>query len=194
LIAQQSLKPFRKDGSDIKTNELHMFPLPWPTKALQDLGETDVTLRVTLSYFIEPSPGWRGWKTKFRYASCGLRFDVLRPTESPEEFGKRINKAARDEDEELDSSGGDSTEWLLGDKLRRRGSLHSDYWRGPAAYLAAKGIIAVFPVRGWWSERPHLARWDDVIRYSLIVSIRTPREDVDIYTPVAAQLPIVATV
>ena len=33
--------------------------------------------------------------------------------------------------------------------------------------------------------RAYLEKWDKQARYSLIVSIRTPEETVDIYTPVA---------
>jgi hypothetical protein len=69
--------------------------------------------------------------------------------------------------------------------LRSRGSIHSDYWRGTAVALAEKGHIAVFPVSGWWRERKHLKRWDRKARYSLIVTIKTPSEEIDIYTPVA---------
>jgi hypothetical protein len=72
----------------------------------------------------------------------------------------------------------------------RRGSLHSDIWRGTAADLAEKGHVIVKPVRGWWSDRPHLGRWRDKVRYSLIVTIETARQDVDIYTPVETQVSI----
>ena len=58
LVAQASLHPF----SDGKMREMHFYQLPWPKDALQQLGETPVRLRVTLSYFVEPNPGRRGWK------------------------------------------------------------------------------------------------------------------------------------
>ena len=35
-----------------------MFALPWPNDVLADLGETEVQLRVTLSYFVEPKIPW----------------------------------------------------------------------------------------------------------------------------------------
>jgi hypothetical protein len=72
--------------------------------------------------------------------------------------------------------------------LRRKGSLHSDTWSGTAAQLAECGVIAVFPVTGWWKERPHLNRWDRQARYSLLVSIETDSTEVDLYTPIAAQI------
>ncbi|MCA1785553.1 MAG: hypothetical protein LC657_06190, partial [Desulfobacteraceae bacterium] len=34
-------------------------------------------------------------------------------------------------------------------------------------------------------ERNHLKKWDKKTRYSLVVTIKTPEENVDIYTPVA---------
>src|SRR5256885_8145814 len=33
-----------------------------------------VEMRVTLSFFVEPNPSRRGWQSKFRYQSHGLRF------------------------------------------------------------------------------------------------------------------------
>jgi hypothetical protein len=34
---------------------MHLHRLPWPKEALQAVGDQDVTLRVTLSYFVEPN-------------------------------------------------------------------------------------------------------------------------------------------
>jgi len=185
LIVQTSLQPYTQEGIDIKTNELHLHELPWPRDVLMDLGETEVEMRVTLSYFIEPSPGRRGWNNKFRYASHGLRFETKTGIETIAEFRRRINKVARQEIEVYKGTASDSSEWLLGADLRSRGSIHSDYWRGTAVALAEKGHIAVFPVSGWWRERKHLKRWDRKARYSLIVTIKTPSEEFNIYTPVA---------
>jgi len=188
LVLQGSLQPFDKDGSRCKTKDMHLHRLPWPTRVLQDLGEIDVRMRVTLSYFIEPSPGRRGWTVKHRYQSHGLRFEVKRPLETSEEFHKRISKAAREEEDDEITHARDDRNWDLGDHLRRKGSLHSDTWIGIAADLADCGVIAVFPVTGWWKERPHLERWNRSARYSLIVSIETDSTEVDLYTPIATQI------
>jgi hypothetical protein len=82
----------------------------------------------------------------------------------------------------------DDRDWELGQRLRCKGSIHSDTWTGTAAKLAECGVIAVFPVTGWWKERPHLQRWNRKLRYSLIVTIETPQLDVDLYTPIATQI------
>ena len=50
------------------------------------------------------------------------------------------------------------------------------------------GFIAVFPGLGWWRTRPALERYDQPVRYSLVVSIRTPETNVDLYTAVAQQI------
>jgi len=186
LIAQADLQPFFKEhGSAIKTRDIDLHSLPWPVEALEELGEIEVELKVTLSYFIEPNPGQRGWSRKFSYQSHGLRFDVKRPLESDEDFKQRVNREARDE--EYDGSIPDSGEWLLG-KMRNRGSIHSDTWRGTAVELAKRGRIAVFPVLGWWRERPAFNRWAKQARYALIVSIKTQDVACDIYTPVRNQI------
>lgn len=184
LVAQSSIRPFAEGTM----RELHFFDLPWPRDVLAELGATQVRLRITLSYFIEPNPGRRGWKKRHRYASHGLRFDVKGPTESLEEFRKRLNKKALDEDEAKPSTGGDSSEWYLGEKARNRGSLHSDILSCNAADLAERGVIAVYPVSGWWKDQPKRDRSDLGARYALVVSIETPGVETDIWTPVAQQV------
>src|SRR3546814_17510072 len=75
-MVEDALLPFRKDGSAIKTRDMNLHRLPWPRAELAALGELDVELRITLSYFIEPNPGERGWTRRHRYASHNLRFAV----------------------------------------------------------------------------------------------------------------------
>lgn len=187
LIHQDSLRPFQRIGGKIKTGEMKYHHLPWPTKALSELAEVEVRLRVTLSYYIEPNPGQRGSIPKYLYASHRLRFELKRANESPELFQKRINKAAEQVEGE---SATDSPEWDLGYETRNQGSLHSDVWRGSAADLATRDMIGVFPGGGWWKKRPSHARYDRIARYSLIVSIETEKQDVDFYTPIATELSV----
>src|SRR5699024_8790568 len=124
---------------------------PWPLEVLEQLGETDVEMRVTLSYFIEPNPSQRGVKTRYRYESHGLRFTVRRPTESVDQLRARVNKKARDEGHEKVDGSDDG--WLIGTNARHHGSIHSDIWRGSAAKLASQGAIAIYPTTGWWKTR-----------------------------------------
>jgi hypothetical protein len=187
MVIESELQPFDKVDSTIKTKDMHLHSLPWPIRVLQNLGAVQVRMRVTLSYFVEPNPGRRGWTTKHRYQSHGLRFEVKHPLETDTAFHKRISKAARDEDERITSIG-DDRNWELGERLRCKGSIHSDTWSGTAAELAECGVIAVFPVTGWWKERPNLDRWNRAARYSLLVTLETQRSDVDIYTPIATQI------
>lgn len=81
--------------------EMHLHNFPWPKDALVSLGKTPVEIRVTLSYFIEPSPGIieRGAGGRYKYESHGLRFEVKRPTEKIDDFRARINRQVRDEEE-----------------------------------------------------------------------------------------------
>jgi hypothetical protein len=185
LIAQAELQPFFKERSTVKPLDIHLHELPWPVEALQELGEVEVELKVTLSYFVEPNPGQRGWSRKFSYQSHGLRFDVKRPLESEADFKQRTNREARDA--EYGGAIPDSGNWLLG-PARNRGSIQSDTWRGAAVELARRGQIAVYPVLGWWRERPALERWNKKARYALVVSIRTPGVVADVYTPVHTQI------
>lgn len=163
--------------------------LSWPGDVLADLGSALVTLRVTLSYFVEPNPASRGWDRRYSYQSHGLRFDLRRATESTEEFRKRLNDKALDEDERRPPSAESDTEaWMFGPRSRGTGSIHSDIWTGTAADLARRGLLAVYPVTGWWKENKSRDRSERGARYALLVSIETPGQDVDIWTPVAAQV------
>ncbi|MFV3132012.1 S8 family peptidase [Niveispirillum sp. KHB5.9] len=192
LMIEDELRPFDKEqgSSTAKARDMRLHRLPWPRSELVALGETPVQFRVTLSYFVEPNPGERGWTRRHRYASHNLRFAVKQATETVDDFRRRINRVAREEEEGLPfTPGAGDNNWLLG-TIRDRGSLHSDWWTGTAIDLAGRDAIGIYPVGGWWKEKPYLDRWDTEARYSLIVTIRAPGTNVDLYTPVANQIAI----
>jgi hypothetical protein len=190
MIVEERLHPFTRTGSDQpKLRDMHLHRLPWPLQQLEDLEETIVEMRVTLSYFIEPNPSERGVTSRYRYESHGLRFDVKRAVESEDEFRARVNAAARDEEEGTRSKT-DDPNWNIGTQNRHKGSLHSDTWRGKAVDLASHGVLAVYPALGWWKTRTALERYDKQARYALVVSIHAPEVDVDLYTPIANQIGI----
>lgn len=187
LIVQDTLQPFNKPSGkasdDPKLNEMQLYQLPWPVEELVKLPpELDIKLRVTLSYFIEPNPGRRGYRQRYSYQSHGLRFNVIRPSQSLENFRAAINRVAKDAVEDYQGVEGDSSGWLLGSQIRTRGSLHSDTWTGTAADLANMHTLAVYPVGGWWKYRAGEERWQNRVRFSLIVSIDVPDSEVDIYS------------
>ena len=190
LVSQSELQPFhKKDNGSYATLDMHLYRLPWPRDVLLGLGETRVSMRVTLSYFVEPGPGEIGWKDRYRYASHGLRVELNSPGESEREFLRRINRQQRNEEEGRPDTEAPNDHWTLGQQ-RNVGSIHSDIWSGRAADLASSHLIAVRPSIGWWRERHHLGKWDKRCRYSLVVSIHTPSEEMDVYTPVAVQIGI----
>ena len=187
LICEDRLQPFMRKGTNPpKLRDMNLHRLPWPSEELEALGATEVEMRVTLSYFIEPNPSARGVKSRYRYESHGLRFDVKRPHESDNEFRRRINKIAGNAEE----GDGKDPNWIVGPQNRHKGSLHSDIWKGSAADLASRGLLAVFPIGGWWKTRPKLKRYDQDADYTLIVSIRAPEVDVDLYTAIENQVAI----
>lgn len=193
LISETKLQPYERREGRCATRDMHLYRLPWPEEILHELGETTVEMRVTLSYFVEPGPGEIGWAYRYRYPSHGLRFEAIGPTEAEDEFLARINREARAEEGEHPGTSGPSDKWLLGEG-RNMGSIHSDTWTGTASDLASSNKIAVYPTVGWWRERHHLGRVESQCRYSLIVSISTPQQDVDIYTPVATKVGITVPV
>lgn len=188
MIVQDELQPYEKVGANIRTRDMHLHDLPWPTEELQALGDTQVTLRVTLSYFIEPNPGDRGGIDKYAYQSHALRFAVRRPLETEAAFRGRINAQAATAEQGLPALGGIDAGWAIGVRTRARGSLISDSWVGTAAELANRGQLAVFPAMGWWRNRPSHRRFERAARYSLLVSIEAPEVHDDLYATVAQQI------
>ncbi len=188
MVIETDLYPFKKEAhKDTTLRDMNLHRLPWPIEALESLGELDVEMRVTLSYFIEPNPSARGIRSRYRYESHGLRFDVKRPHESINDFRGRINSQALGDDDRSKSSG-DGSRWLIGPQNRHKGSLHSDIWGGPAAELASRGVLAVYPTLGWWKTRVALARYNKAARYALVVSIHAPETEVDLYEAVENQI------
>lgn len=190
LVDEAVIHPYERKGnsSSGKAREMNLHKLPWPIAELSDLGETMVRLRVTLSYFIEPNPSNRGWNGRYAYPSHGLRFAMKRPEDNIDAFRQRINKQAREEGEkplELRTETG----WLFGrDQQTSSGSLHTDIWRGTAADLASKEAIVVYPVAGWWKNRPKMDQSDQGVNYSLVVSIEAPEVEVDLWAAVEQQV------
>jgi hypothetical protein len=199
LVLQREIVPYVKHNGSVQLNELKLHALPWPVDELEALGGATVELRITLSYFVEPNPSRRGWQSKFRYQSHGLRFAVKGSVETDERFLQRINKLERAELEENEQREAmpdpDRDHWFVGAQLRSRGSLHSDVWVGTAAQLAQKSHIAVFPVGGWWKDWNESQRHSVPVRYSLVVSLEVIDDvDVDLYTPIANTIAIAAEV
>jgi hypothetical protein len=191
LVAQSALYPYEKTTGVPTMRDMNLHTIPWPVETLRELGNTPVEMRITLSYFIEPNPGERGWKKRHNYQSHGLRFDVNLPTETKENFRMYLNHAAREAEENPNViSQRDGNRWVLGKDLRHKGSIHSDIWRGTAIELAERQYIGVFPVIGWWRESTQHKRWDNQARYSLVVSISTPAEEVQLYTEIANSIGI----
>ncbi len=189
MVVEERLQPFEREGGKRpKLRHMHLHRLPWPRDTLEALGATEVEMRVTLSYFIEPNPSRRGFRSRYRYESHGLRFDVKRPHESISDFRKRINAAARDEEARTRRGGESDSSWLIGTRARHRGSLHGDIWRGTAADLASRGCLAVYPAVGWWKMREALGRYDRDARYALVVGIKAPDVEVDLRTEVANEI------
>jgi hypothetical protein len=152
--------------------------LPWPKDLLVDYFDHEVSLKITLSWFVEPNPGAMGSKYPRAYRSFGLLFDLQRPGESFEKFKARVNAT---EPSDGDSNVRDDGNWVLGARHSRAGSLISDVWKGPVAKLLDREHICVYPQEGWWKTRTKDKRYEDEGRYCLIVSLAAPSLPVDIH-------------
>ena len=192
LITQDQFQPF--DGTDYRMRRFRLHTLPWPTDVLEQLGSGTVRLRITLSYFIEPSASRRGWRQRYAYASHSLRFDLQGPLETQQEFIARVNSDAQSDEDGSTRSSTTSDRWLIGANQRSLGSLHQDEWQGTGSELARCNSVAVYPVGGWWKNNKRPDRVDLPVRYSLLLSLRTEEQEVDLYTPIANQLRIPVSV
>ena len=187
LIVQSDIQPFKLEDGRIKTKEMNIHEIPWPKEVLEELFDKKIEMKVTLSYFIEPSPGSIGWKDKYKYPSCNLRFEV-NGNSTREEFLRKISKIISEEENDGSEIKVSTTNWTLGPNNRNVGSIHSDTWIGTGAELSTSNYIAVFPSSGWWKERKKMHCYDKSIRYSLIISLKTDDQKVDLYTPIIVKI------
>lgn len=185
IVIQDSLKPFKKNKSDIQFNEMQVINLPWPKSSLAKISDKNVELKVTLSYFIEPNPQSKGFRSKYAYPSCGLRFKMLGSNQTLKDFKASLNRQAMYDD--YDDSSNKEDGWFLGPNLRTKGSIHSDTWRGTAADLMTMNHIAIYPVTGWWKSSKAQGRWKNSLRYSIIISIKT-EENISIYNEIENEI------
>jgi hypothetical protein len=190
LIAQRTLHPFKYEKSVVKSDEFHLFDLPWPKDILAGLFDTIVTFKITLSYFIEPNPGTRQLEKSASYRSHGLRFKMIDAQEGIEKFKGRVSASMREKNAEQPFQNEGQEHWILGERIRNKGSIHKDIWKGTAVDLAERNKIAVYPIGGWWKTRKKHKRYIQNISYSLVITIETPSEETDIYTPVAQLIEI----
>lgn len=181
-----------------KQRLIKYFRLPIPEDLLLSAAdEENVELRITLSYFAEPS-------TTRRRESLGLElaFDVQGAQESEQQFRERVNyllRPKRDREGAAPEAGeqpngslanehgnrrGWSGYWAVGPHRRGRGTVQSDRLQVPPSLLAGSKLIAVYPVFGWWDRR------DDTVKesmpFSLIATLQAPARDV--YTPISQAL------
>lgn len=182
ILAQNTLVPFRSsDGRRFR--DCHFYRLPWPKDVLEKLDQ-DVRLKLTLSYFIEPNPGSTAAVDPQRYQSYGLRFDLRRRLETVTQFLERVNPLERDDPMQRVETVGDDG-WRLGPQGISAGSLHCDEWIGPAVQLAARDLICIKPVMGWWRTRGTTAECNREARYALVATLSAPGIEIDLHTPIA---------
>lgn len=187
LVIQDEFVPF--DGDDFKVPVFRLHDLPWPKEVLEGLGDNRVDLRVTLSYFIEPTASRRGWRQRYKYESHSLRFELQDPLESESHFVQRVNRDAGTEETGGRPAAG-QVKWVVGANQRNLGSLHQDIWETSGVELARSGKIAVYPVGGWWKYSKTQDRVDKSVRYALVISLRTAETGIDLHTPIANMLQV----
>ncbi|EDM37899.1 hypothetical protein PBAL39_15779 [Pedobacter sp. BAL39] len=190
LIMERTIQPYHQYANDTPTyNNYHLYQLPWPAEVLlEELANRNVTLTITLSYFIDPNPGARIYKNNFQYHSHSLDFSIIKPAEDLEDFKKRISKAEEEEEtEEVVKRPGEI--WSL-KQARSRGSLKKDFITISGADLSTRNVIAIYPRSGWYKTRKKLGLASQSVRYSLIVSIESDQLTSDIYVPVMNQIAI----
>jgi hypothetical protein len=160
-------RPTTPTVEPVDVRKMKVFRMPLPEPSLLAKPDSLVELRVTLSYFPEPST----FRTEVAYG-LRLKWDMQGPYETEPEFIERVNDLHRPkgaDGKRIRKKYKESFDWLVGPQRRGRGTVQSDRWSGRAASLAGSKLIAVVPVLGWWDRRA-----DTVTRaqpFSLIVSV-----------------------
>jgi hypothetical protein len=170
FIVENELVPFNEDQT---YKQMHFYALPWPKGLLLQMNEETVKLHVTLSYYIEPSPGFKNAHKHYRFASAGLTFDVNTAHETREQFIARNNNQEKVEE----MSHNEPERWKIGKTLRETSTVQSDWFECTARELAECNEIAIFPKNGWWKYRK-IANVHNQIKYSLVVSIETAETEI----------------
>lgn len=183
LVAQSEIQPY---GPKDKFYECHYYDLPWPQQAFEELGDAEIKLKITLSYFIDPNPGALASLDPYRYQSFGLRFNLKRRQENTDSFKKRVNAEERPNSKQKPSSQPDNDKWRFPDAHQTSGSLFCNEWTGPAVNLLARDMLCIKPVGGWWKNRANKDTRQQTTRYALVVSVKSASQDVDLYTPIKA--------
>ncbi|MGK0212154.1 MAG: hypothetical protein ACI9D4_002495 [Polaribacter sp.] len=198
FISEEEIQPYFKDiNGSIKTKDVHFYEFPWPKKTLLSMGEVEVKIKITLSYFIEPNPGEKGYSTKYSYQSAALKFSLMPANDDPENFMLSINNESRNiikENLGIDKRKGlpdghfnkkKNIPWDLGMNNVFKGSIHSNSCTLTAADAANCEYVAVYPqASGWWKNLKKMNRFNEKMRYSLIVSLEVPENTEDIYTEI----------
>lgn len=193
LIAEDELYPYERPTKGgvlqpVRLRQMKYFRLPWPIDVLRSLGSTPTEMRCTLSYFVEPDPHAASRdRANERYASHRLKMDVKRFGEGHGRAQSRFNIFAPDDGPSASPVPAQDDGWLLSGFIQR-GTLVQDIWRGPAYRLAERDGISVAPIRGWWGDITEFDNYERPVRFSLIVSIRTPETSGDLMVDVSNRI------
>lgn len=192
FIAEDKLKPFVMGSNNkLKFGHMNLYRLPWPKELLLSLVNETVRLKITLSYYIKPSPGIRSRLNKYTFQSIRLKFDVKGPNETELEFKNRIKKLT-EEGEERVRDPELTNRWTIGINNRNQGSIISDSFSLDGLSMAGCDTIAIYPSGGWLKNRPE--NLDVKIPYSLVVSLETQSAEIMLYneveTIIAQRIPV----
>lgn len=187
LIAERTIKPYKKSGSNGAYDKFHLFTLPWPAEALESLEAQDVTLKVTLSYYIEPNAGSRKFSNHYQYHSHQLDFELINRNEDISTFTSRISKPENEtKDNKVKRTG---VSWSIGNSSSK-GSIRKDFITLSGREMSERNCLAVFPRNGWYKNLKRQNKFNQKVRYSLIINIETDETAVDLYTPVINQIAV----
>lgn len=181
LVLEDRIAPERAVGE--ANMPMHVARLPLPSGELLALGDLQIELAITLSYFGEPNEARRT-----KYLGGTLTWDLQRRGETADDFFRRVNDLERPAGEPRPQAAAD-WEWQIGQQARSRGTVQSDRQVVDAAALAGDKLIAVWPTHGWWAD--HLAqRRDAEIQYALAITLDAGDADVDLYGLVKARVDV----
>lgn len=183
FIAEDTIKPFvQGKGNKLKFGKMNLYQMPWPKGLLAGMNDQPVRLKITLSYYIKPSPGLRSQLNKYSFQSIRLKFDVCGAHESRREFENRIKRFTEEGEERGPRDPELANRWVIGINNRNQGSIISDSFVTMGVAMAGCDTIAIYPSGGWFKNK--LENLDIEIPYSLVVTLESPEEEVQLYNEV----------
>lgn len=174
---------------EIQIGHAQYFRVPFPTDLFERNPETMVRLSVTLSYRAPIR------KTNLKYRGTVLEWNLAKRQEGIEQFRARCSTLLAipgDDDEEVPDQPVGDWGWMVGKRLRTRGTAQKDWFEAPASYFSDELLLGVIGRRGWLSklqeQQGFIQRYAAAIAIEAVASVVPLHERIEALVNVPTQV------